>query len=208
MTKQDRLIGLFDKASETGLSRALAQCLEESRSGEKDLATLIAASREVRIGLARLFSSHGSMMSVFRLLVEPDMVGVIKEMVTDKHLPCRKAAAFALSRFKADTSIPFLKSGLQDPNKHVREICGNTLRNLIGEEEFDKTVKEMEAEATSLMDRLKKLSELVHSALSSLGGSAAKIFSQISGSIFDGAKTGASWFSSTAKKIFKHEGEK
>ena len=194
MLTKNRLNNLFERASETGLRNALTQCWQESARSGKDLATVIAEEREVNRCFARLLSSRSTFIGICRTIIDPAMVGVLKEMFSDNDLPCRRAAASALNNLKTDAAIPFLKIGLVDRDKKVREVCASALQSILGQERFYELVEEMNTETISIKNRLNSVSEWAQESLSTL----LPVLSSTSDSI----KEGAAWFGRKARSFF------
>ncbi|HME46180.1 MAG TPA: HEAT repeat domain-containing protein [Syntrophorhabdales bacterium] len=200
---KERLQALFAKALEAGLSAALSNAYKESSVSGKDLALVLSEDLEVRKSLARLLSSRGAFLSVLRTLADSHMVGVLKEMVSDPYLPCRRAAATALGHYRTDLTISYLKTGLVDPDKQVRESCASTLKIHLGEEGFQRLIDEMEAETNTLSERLKGLSDWATESLSSLGIFAKGAIGKFRDLIADGA-----WWISDKARVQKGDKEK
>jgi len=96
-------------------------------------------------------------------------------------------------RIKTDAAIPFLKIGLVDRDKEVREVSANTLQSILGRERFDELVQEMNSETISIKDRLSSVSEWAQRSLSTL----IPLLSSTS----DRFKEGAAWFGRKARNF-------
>jgi hypothetical protein len=213
---RERLGGIFERSAGTGLSEALSKCWQESVNSGKDLAVLLAEDRTVHRAFARLLSSQSAFLAICRALIDPAMVGVLKRMVSDTGLPCRRASATTLSCLKTDGAIPFLQAGLVDQDKQVRETSAGALQALLGQEQFDELIKQMESETSSLGERLKGLAGWAQESLSTLSSgvvSGMRIAqtgaAKIGESLKDIAEAGTGWLGTKAKNLFgKTEGDR
>ena len=166
LLKPERINELFHKANEVGLASSLTRIMNECSSTGANLAEQIAQDRQFRRDFAKLLSSGSSFGSVCRVLVDPGLVKTMKELVSDSDLPCRRAAVISLERIGSHDAIPFLKTGLIDSNKDVRQLSANALRSMLGDEQFKKTVEEMKIEASSIIDKFKELEHWVQGMFS------------------------------------------
>ena len=192
--QKERIKNIFDRAEEVRLSIAINKLIKESQHNNKSLSELFSDDYELRRSFSRFISGQSSFIAVCRILVDPGMIGAFKELFSDSDLLCRKAVAIALKEIGTDKSIYFLKSGLVDRNKKVRQLSSVALRSIVGDDEFDNIVIDMRKEITSLKDRLKGLVTLSNNFLESIKSSASSSAEFLGGAaLWFGEKTKEAW---------------
>jgi len=183
----ERLESLAARIQQSDLSRVI----QESRCADsRSRAVALAGNSEFHRSVARLISGS-SVLAVASIFADSTVAATLKGFVADVDAPTRTAAARALSFYKHDAAIPFMRTGLVDRNKRVREICQAALEAQLGAERYETLLKQLTEESHSLRERLKKLTEWARGALTEIEGGLSSLASAVyARSVTLAAKTG------------------
>jgi hypothetical protein len=191
---KERTQSLFARAKEVGLDSSLQRLMEESRLANRSLAELLAEDREFQMGLAKLISAQNSFFAICRIFASSEMYTIMKGMFADSDVVSRRATALALAEIGGTSTIPFLKVGLVDKDKAVRETSSSAMQSILGEEAFQEILSGMKEETSSLANMMKPISTLAEQGLSVIRAGVTASGKAIS--------DGASWVGDRAKKVF------
>lgn len=165
-----------------GVLAPLENALVEAGGDRERLADLLSKDTDLQRHLASLVSSNSFLINALKLVLDRKAVG---EVVSDKDIHCRRAAAFAMRYMPNLDDVEPLKNGLGDADKHVRRYCLEALSHHIGNEKVKELLGEMEKDATSIKKSAEELSGFLGDKFKEVVSGAKETTGKVFGSVGD-----------------------
>lgn len=169
LLEKERVSATVSRIRESGLESAISVVLSEVGTDTNKLCEAISKSYLVKKALGRFLGTPGALLGFFRLLVDPLFLSGIREIFSDSDLPVRRAAAHILANEPAVDNRQALISGLTDCDSQVREVCSRGLLELLGPQEFENVIKNIEHDALTIRQSLGDLQGWLGSAVQQAG---------------------------------------
>lgn len=141
-----------------GVLASLEKSRQESKVYGKSLAENLALDTNLHRQLAQLVSANSFIISMLKMALDRK---AISEMIKDKDIHRRRAAAYSLKFITRLTDTEPLKNGLSDADKCVRRYSLESLTKHIGKAEIDEYLQQMKQEASSIRSMSEELSSSI-----------------------------------------------
>jgi hypothetical protein len=145
----------FEILAKHGVLSSLENARVASQQSYGQLAEILSKDISLQRQLACLVSTNSFLITTLKLALYRK---AIDEMMSDKDVHRRRAAAFVLRFMPSLQDVEPLKNGLGDADKHVRRYCLEGLSKHIGKENVEELLEEMKQGASSIKMSAEELS--------------------------------------------------